>query len=46
MQVNKLKKLGIIIFTNHNARNILNCSLIVRSSAIKNNNIEIIEAKK
>ena len=44
-QVTELRKLGIKVFTNHNAENIWGCSLVVKSSAIKNDNVEIKEAK-
>ncbi|WP_236870392.1 UDP-N-acetylmuramate--L-alanine ligase [Candidatus Bandiella numerosa] len=44
-QVTELRKLGIKVFTNHNAENIWDCSLVAKSSAIKNDNIEIKEAK-
>ena len=44
-QVTELRKLGIKVFTNHSAENIWGCSLVVKSSAIKNDNVEIREAK-
>ncbi len=44
-QVTELRKLGIKVFTNHSAENIWGCSLVVKSSAIKNDNVEIKEAK-
>jgi UDP-N-acetylmuramate--alanine ligase len=44
-QVTELRKLGIKVFTNHSAENIWDCSLVVKSSAIKNDNVEIKEAK-
>ncbi len=44
--IKKLKKLGCKISNNHKATNIKNHHLIIYSSAIKNNNPEIIEAKK
>ena len=40
------KKVGIKIFIGHKRKNILNTTIIVRSSAIKNNNIELIESRK
>ena len=43
-QIKKLKNLGINIFVGHNSKNISNCNLIVKSSAIKNDNVEIKEA--
>ena len=39
-------KSGIKIFIGHSASNIKNATIIVKSSAIKNNNIEIKHAKK
>ena len=39
-------KAGIRVFKGHAKKNIRNATIIVRSSAIKNNNIEILEAKK
>ena len=44
-QTKELKKLGITVFTNHDANNVLGCSLVVKSSAIKNDNVEIKESK-
>lgn len=44
-QINKLRELGIKIFINHSPDNILGCSLVVKSSAIKNDNAEIIQAR-
>lgn len=41
-----LIKLGIIIYFYHHKKNILGSNLIVKSSAIPSNNIEIITAKK
>ena len=38
-------KAGIKVFIGHSKKNVKNSTLIVRSSAIKNNNIEIIYAK-
>jgi UDP-N-acetylmuramate--alanine ligase len=40
------KKLGIKIFINHNKKNISKATIIVKSSAIKSNNIELLESKK
>jgi UDP-N-acetylmuramate--alanine ligase len=40
------KKLGIRIFKGHSKKNILNATIIVKSSAIKNKNIELIYSKK
>ncbi len=40
------KKIGIKILKGHLKKNINKATIIVKSSAIKNNNIEIIEAKK
>ncbi len=44
-QIKALQKLGIKIFLGHKATNIKNCKLIVKSSIINNNNIEIQEAQ-
>ena len=44
--VERCKKIGIKVFIKHNKKNIENASIIVRSSAIKNNNIEIRSARK
>ena len=44
--VKRLKQLGIKIYIGHNRKNILNASILVVSSAIKNNNQELIEARK
>ena len=44
-QTKELKKLGITVFANHAADNILGCSLVVKSSAIKNDNVEIKASK-
>ena len=43
--VERCKKNGIKVFTRHNKRNIKNSTIIVRSSAVKNNNPEIQAAK-
>ncbi len=40
------KKVGIRILVGHKKKNILNATIIVRSTAIKNNNIELIEARR
>ena len=42
----RLKKKKIKIFIGHNKQNLKNAKIIVVSSAIKNNNPEILEAKK
>ncbi len=42
--VKRLENMGIKVFIGHNAKNIENVDVIVRSSAIKDNNPEIIEA--
>lgn len=42
----KLKKTGIKIYENQSAENITNQDLIIYTSAIKNNNPELVEAKK
>ena len=44
--VERCKKIGIKIFKKHSKNNIKNCTVIVKSSAIKNNNPEILEARK
>ena len=44
--VERCKKIGIKIFSSHNKKNISDCTIVVKSSAIKNNNPEIIAAKK
>lgn len=44
-QIKELKKIGINIFIGHHCKNILNCDLIVKSSAIKNDNEEVKEAR-
>ncbi len=44
--VERCKKIGIKVFIKHNKKNIRNASIIVRSSAIKNNNIEISSARR
>ena len=40
------KKIGIKIFTKHKIKNILKATIVVKSTAIKKNNIELIAAKK
>ena len=40
------KKIGIKVFLGHNKLNISKATIIVKSSAIKNNNVELIEARK
>ena len=40
------KKLGIKVLKGHSKKNILNATIVVRSSAIKKNNIELSESKK
>ena len=44
--IKRLKKKGIKIFLNHSAKNIIKVDLLVYSSAIKANNIELKIAKK
>ncbi len=44
--IKKLSKIGVIIYLNHCSENILNANVIVISSAIPNNNPEIIAARK
>ena len=39
-------KVGIKVFTNHSKKNLKNSTIVVKSSAIKDNNIEIKQAKK
>jgi UDP-N-acetylmuramate--alanine ligase len=39
------KKLGIKILINHNKKNINKATIVVKSSAIKKNNVELIESK-
>ena len=39
-------KVGIKVFIGHTKKNINNATILVKSSAIKNNNIEIKQAKK
>ena len=40
------KKLGIKILIGHSKKNISKASILVKSSAIKSNNIELVESKK
>ena len=40
------KKLGIKIFIGHKKKNINKTTIVVKSSAIKSNNVELLEAKK
>ena len=40
------KKVGIKIFIGHHKKNISNATIVVKSSAIKKNNTEILQAKK
>ena len=42
--VERCKKIGIKVFKQHNKKNIKDATIVVRSSAIKNNNPEIIAA--
>ena len=44
--IERLKKSKIKIFTKHKITNLKNTNIIVVSSAIKNNNIELKSAKK
>ncbi|WP_341814629.1 UDP-N-acetylmuramate--L-alanine ligase [Wolbachia endosymbiont (group A) of Chalcis sispes] len=43
--INKLQKLGIEVFIGHNANNISQAQIVVHSSAIKSDNVELIAAK-
>ncbi|MFQ3306793.1 MAG: UDP-N-acetylmuramate--alanine ligase [Candidatus Midichloriaceae bacterium] len=45
-QVVELKKLGVKVFTGHAEENVNGISIVVKSSAIKNDNIEILSATK
>ena len=36
--IERCKKIGIKVFNKHNKKNIKNCAIIVKSSAIKSNN--------
>lgn len=42
----KLEEKGVTIFLNHNPKNILDSDIVIYSSAIRPNNVELIEAKK
>ena len=44
--INRLISLGVKIFIGHEKNNVKNASIVVYSSAIKQNNPEIVEAKK
>ncbi len=44
--VERCKKIGIKIFKKHNKKNIKDSTIVVRSSAVTNNNPEIIAAKE
>ena len=44
--VDRCKKIKIKVFSKHSKKNLKNVTIVIRSSAIKNNNVEIIEAKK
>jgi len=44
--VDRLKKTGIKVFIGHNKKNIKKATMIVMSSAVKNNNVELLESKK
>ena len=44
--IENCKKVGVRTFVGHNRKNILNATIIVKSTAITKNNIELIEAKK
>ncbi|WP_338406708.1 MULTISPECIES: UDP-N-acetylmuramate--L-alanine ligase [unclassified Wolbachia] len=43
--INRLQKLGIEVFIGHNANNISQAQIVVHSSAIKSDNVELIAAK-
>ncbi len=43
--IENCRKIGIKFFLNHKKNNLRNATIIVKSSAIKSNNIELIEAK-
>jgi UDP-N-acetylmuramate--alanine ligase len=45
-QTKRLQSLGIKIYFGHKAENIQNCDVVVYSSAIKNDNPEMLEAKR
>lgn len=42
----RLKKLGVKVFIGHKKENVLNASAVIKSTAIKDDNVEIIEARK
>ena len=44
--IENCKKLGIKILIGHKRKNINKATIIVKSSAIKSNNVELLEAKK
>jgi len=44
--IERCRKIGIKIFSKHNKKNLKDATIIVRSSAIKNSNPEIVAAKK
>ena len=44
--IERCRKIGIKIFSSHSKKNITNSTIIVKSTAIKKNNPEILEAKK
>ena len=44
--VERCKKIGIKVFSKHDKKNLKEATIVVRSSAIKNQNIEIITSKK
>ena len=44
--VERCKKINIKVFSNHRKENLKDATIVVRSSAIKNNNPEIISAKR
>ncbi len=43
--IDRLKKLGVKIYNNHNKKNLKKATMIITSSAIKKNNVELIAAK-
>ena len=44
--IDNCKKLGIKIFIGHNKKNISKATILVKSSAIKSNNVELLNSKK
>ena len=44
--VDRCKRIKIKVFTKHHKKNLKDSTIVVRSSAIKNNNPEILAAKK